>query len=257
MLLFSNEIDSKKITDWLDTIFGTFGLPKEIISDNGPQFISSWFKNFLAKKSIIHSPTSLYNPQENGKVERFNRNLKNAAQIFSTQDQKSFQTSIMDMVVMFRATSPNDGKSPGELMFGRKIRSSADIRNLEYFARRGYTAEKIAEMTNSAKEFHAKFPRAPTIRSERFPFLLGDFVTTEKPKAQQAKGISTRREPLQITKTIGRYTFGLSDGTNWNIRKLKKFNSDWNLYSDVHVNGIDSEDNLLHRHNLRDRTKIH
>ncbi len=41
---------------------------------------------------------------------------------------------------------------------------------------------------------------------------------------------------MQIIKMISRFTFGLSDGTKWNIRKLKQFNSmPVQLYEDVHA----------------------
>ncbi|MCP4348186.1 MAG: transposase family protein [Desulfobacterales bacterium] len=81
----TDKITTPKIIKWQSQIFARFGNPEEIVTDNGPQFISSIFHEFLAQRSILHSRTSLYNPQENGKVERFNRNIKNTAQVNSTQ----------------------------------------------------------------------------------------------------------------------------------------------------------------------------
>ncbi|MCP4342640.1 MAG: hypothetical protein GY799_28100 [Desulfobulbaceae bacterium] len=60
-------------------------------------------------------------------------------------------------------------------------------------------------------------------------------MTTEPP-ATVLKGQTPRRPPLQIIKMIGRFTFGLSDGMKWNIRKLKRLNSmPVQLYEDIHV----------------------
>lgn len=47
-----------------------------IISDNGPQFISRDFKEFIRVSGMSHVRTSPYYPQANGKFERFNRTIK-------------------------------------------------------------------------------------------------------------------------------------------------------------------------------------
>ncbi|KAG0420155.1 Pro-Pol polyprotein [Dictyocoela roeselum] len=44
--------------------------PKEIISDNGRQFISSEFKYFISENNINHVLTSNYNPTGNSRVEK-------------------------------------------------------------------------------------------------------------------------------------------------------------------------------------------
>jgi len=47
-----------------------------IISDNGPQFISKDFKEFIRLSGMTHVRTSPYYPQSNGKLERFHKTLK-------------------------------------------------------------------------------------------------------------------------------------------------------------------------------------
>jgi transposase InsO family protein len=47
-----------------------------VISDNGSQFISKDFKEFIRISGMTHVRTSPYYPQSNGKFERFNRTLK-------------------------------------------------------------------------------------------------------------------------------------------------------------------------------------
>jgi transposase InsO family protein len=48
-----------------------------IISDNGPQFISKDFKEYIRFSGMTHVRTSPYYPQSNGKVERVQKTLKN------------------------------------------------------------------------------------------------------------------------------------------------------------------------------------
>lgn len=50
-----------------------------IISDNGPQFISRDFKEFIRLWQTSHVRTSPYYPQSNGKLERFHRTLNKDA----------------------------------------------------------------------------------------------------------------------------------------------------------------------------------
>ena len=47
-----------------------------VISDNGPQFISKDFKEFIRISGMDHVRTSPYYPQSNGKIERWHQSLK-------------------------------------------------------------------------------------------------------------------------------------------------------------------------------------
>lgn len=47
-----------------------------IISDNGPQFVSGGFKEFVRISGMTHVRTSPYYPQSNGKIERWHKSLK-------------------------------------------------------------------------------------------------------------------------------------------------------------------------------------
>ena len=51
------------------------GYKPQIISDNGTQFISRNFHEFLALAELKHIRTSLAYPQSNGKIERFHRTV--------------------------------------------------------------------------------------------------------------------------------------------------------------------------------------
>ena len=47
----------------------------EILTDNGPNFVSDAFAEVPAERRIMHRRTRPYRPQTNGKAERFNRTL--------------------------------------------------------------------------------------------------------------------------------------------------------------------------------------
>nr|GEV82254.1 hypothetical protein [Tanacetum cinerariifolium] len=60
--------------EW-DNIVCRFGLPGEIVSDNGKQFSGDLFKYWCEKLSIVQCFASIKHPQSNGLVERANRSM--------------------------------------------------------------------------------------------------------------------------------------------------------------------------------------
>ena len=54
------------------------GILKSIVSDNGPQFISSEFKTFCENNGISHITMAVYKPSTNGQCERVVQIVKSA-----------------------------------------------------------------------------------------------------------------------------------------------------------------------------------
>lgn len=63
---------SSNVVKFLNEIFSMFGVPESILSDNGSQFCSVLFKDFLKSLGINHLKTAFYAPQSNAS-ERVNR----------------------------------------------------------------------------------------------------------------------------------------------------------------------------------------
>ena len=57
--------------------FATHGLPRTIVSDNGPCFTSSEFEQFVKCNGIRHLKTAPYHPASNGLAERVVQTVKN------------------------------------------------------------------------------------------------------------------------------------------------------------------------------------
>jgi len=66
----------QEVTRFLcEQVFIRFGTPLEIVSNNGPQFLSEVVENLLARLVMKHRFTTMYKPSTNGLVERTNRTL--------------------------------------------------------------------------------------------------------------------------------------------------------------------------------------
>jgi transposase InsO family protein len=57
-----NSTDDQVISFLENNIFSRFGVPLEIITDNGPAFISAKLTQFLAKLGVKHFTSSAYYP---------------------------------------------------------------------------------------------------------------------------------------------------------------------------------------------------
>ena len=57
-------------------LFGPFGAPRVLVSDNGGVFVSEIVEAVLLMNNTTHCTTTAYHPQSNGMVERLNRTLK-------------------------------------------------------------------------------------------------------------------------------------------------------------------------------------
>jgi putative transposase len=72
MTTTSNE---EKMVEALEKMFTTQGFPNSITTDNEPQFISQYFKQYCEQNGIVHRHTTAFWPQANGEIERQNRSF--------------------------------------------------------------------------------------------------------------------------------------------------------------------------------------
>ena len=94
-----------------------------IISDNGPQFISKDFKEFIRISGMTHVKTSPYYPQSNGKLERYHRTIKStcirANTPLSLDDCQRLVTDFVDRYNNRRLHSAIGYITPADKLHGR------------------------------------------------------------------------------------------------------------------------------------------
>lgn len=124
---FTPSATTVNITTFLASVFSRLGNPRTIITDNGPQFLSTEFAAFLKDRDIKHIRTAVYNPAESGAIERFHRVLRASIQSAIVQ-QKLWKATVTETLQVYRATPhATTGLSPFELLHGRKMRTRLHV----------------------------------------------------------------------------------------------------------------------------------
>ena len=108
---------ANSVINALKGIYCDFGLPRRVLTVNGPCFKSQKFVEFHKKLSISVEKSSAYNHQSVGSDERMVQTIK---QIMN----KNAENAWLAMLI-FKATNiPGINKSPSEILNGRKFRTN-------------------------------------------------------------------------------------------------------------------------------------
>ena len=108
-------------------LFSVHGLPEEIVSENGLQFVAHEMTDFLKLNGIRQCLSSPYHPASNGEAERAVRTFKDAMKI-----RKNEEGSTGEKLARFLfgyCTTPHTatGCTPAEILMGRRLRTRLDI----------------------------------------------------------------------------------------------------------------------------------
>nr|XP_046478620.1 uncharacterized protein K02A2.6-like [Neodiprion pinetum] len=108
-------------------IFARHGLPRQIVSDNGPQFTSDEFTRFVSSAGIKHIRSAVKHPASNGAAENLVRSFKRKLKIM-LKNGKTAQEAVDAFLFEYRSTQHcTTGETPAKLMLGRQIRTKFDL----------------------------------------------------------------------------------------------------------------------------------
>ncbi len=115
--------EAKSVAEALFRIISRVGIPKEILTDQGTAFMSRTLSELYELLGIKSIRTSVYHPQTDGLVERFNRTLKSMVRKFVKEDAKNWDKWLEPLLFAVREVpQASTGFSPFELLYGRQPR---------------------------------------------------------------------------------------------------------------------------------------
>ena len=121
-------IDAETVAEALWQIWTRVGVPKEIISDLGTQFISELMREMHSLLGTKGRTTTPYHAQANGLVERFNATLKQMIKRLCLDHPRDWDRYIPAVLFAYREVPQESMRfSPFELLYGRTVRGPMAI----------------------------------------------------------------------------------------------------------------------------------
>ena len=179
------------IIKWInDEIFCRFGIPSELVTDQGSQFESAEFKEFSKKLGIRQIFSTPYHHQANGMVERLHKTLLNMLRVHIDDSQKDWDEYLAGVLFAYRTSVHSvHGKSPFEVLQIRTPRMPMDTMYPTKVDE--YACEKIMEkMTIVRSQVREKLKKSESQRKMKYDnnknvkvvdFSIGQLVYWKKP----------------------------------------------------------------------------
>ncbi|XP_051500808.1 uncharacterized protein LOC127409893 [Myxocyprinus asiaticus] len=121
-------ISAHSVAEALFKIISRVGIPKEILTDQGTTFMSQTLRELYELLNIKSIRTSVYHPQTDGLVERFNKTLKNMICKFVHDDARNWDKWLNPLLFAVREVpQASTGFSPFDLLYGRHPRGVLDV----------------------------------------------------------------------------------------------------------------------------------
>ena len=118
---------SQRTIEVLRELFSSYGLPEQVVSDNGPQFVSAEFETFMRNNGIKHIRCAPYHPSSNGLAERFIQTFKKAM-LAGDREGCDLKYRLCQFLLKYRS-SPHTTTdvAPCELFLKRSMRTRLDM----------------------------------------------------------------------------------------------------------------------------------
>ena len=125
--------EASTVSNALISLFSRVGIPKEMLTDQGSNFMSELMREVCRLLQISRLRTSPYHAMCNGLCEKFNGVLKKMLKTYVRSKPKTWDEYIPYLLFAYREV-PNEstGFSPFELLYGRHIRGPLAVLKEEW-----------------------------------------------------------------------------------------------------------------------------
>lgn len=167
-VIMMHSTTASKTIEALRTVFARNGLPEQLVSDNGPQFIAEEFQLFLKKNGVKHITSAPYHPATNGLAERFVQTMKQSLTSMK-KGPESTQTNLSRFLMKYRNTPHSTtGETPATLFMGRILRTRLDLIKPDLRKHVVCKQEKQAKSNNTSGEVRQLYVgQAVSVRNYR------------------------------------------------------------------------------------------
>ena len=210
-------IKAPTIIKALTNFFTMVGLPKEIQSDQGTNFMSGLFQQVVHQLGAKQIKSSAYHPESQGALERFHSTLKNMLRAYCFENPKDWDEGVNLVLFAIRESVQESlGFSPFELVFGHSVRGPLKLLKEEWLQNdpenvqmSDYVCKLRTRLSKARDLAHANLRSAQakmkalydTNTRERV-FEIGDNVLVLSPRMDNPLAVRYHG-PYEIVKKIG------------------------------------------------------
>ena len=168
---------SKGLIDCLRCTFATFGIPDEIATDGGPEFIATTTRQFLKEWGVHHRLSSVAFPHSNCRAEIGVKSVKRIITDNTTPNGSLDTDSLQHAVLQYCNTpDPNTELSPTQCVFGRPIKGFVPILPGRFQPHPTWS-DTLAMREEAPRNRHMKAVKRWSEHTKRLsPLAVGDHV---------------------------------------------------------------------------------
>ena len=166
----------------LRDIFVRYGRPDQLDTDNGPQFQSAAFLEFLKGWGVTHRTSSPYYAQSNGRAELGVKTAKRLLRDNMSSDGSLDNDRVARAVLQYHNTPLQDSPmSPAELLFGRELADFLPV-NPKSYQLHPYWERQIQRNNKQRTMRHKRLiDRYNVGTRELKPLSIGQLVIIQNP----------------------------------------------------------------------------
>ena len=210
---------ARGLCEALRHVFATFGVPEELSSDGGPEFISQESIDFYERWGTRHRLSSSYFPQSNGRAEVAVKMTKRLLEDNITPDGSLNTDSVVQALLQQRNTPDKDCQlSPAEVLFGHTLRDalpqldksvmiheSSQIHNQWHQAWSAKEEAIRSRLVRSCERLEQNSKDLEPLREGESVFIQNQNTSSNKPKKwdRQGRVIATKDNDQYLIRVDG------------------------------------------------------
>ena len=213
--------------DMLENGWEIFGIPSVITSDQGPQFISQWWKTMCARLGVRVAYSQAYRAQANGRAEAACKVILEALRKRAAEKEKNWVEVLPRLLWNYHNTPGETGMSPFQIVFGRdrheaglpyEVVHQCEGAN-QFFDRMEELDNWVAKQLDTLHKQRLRLINAQ--RKAPTSYSVGDWVWALRPRSSpQTVKLDTRWVgPVKVLKRVGEssYVVGIKPNKSFDI----------------------------------------
>jgi hypothetical protein len=209
---------------YIQHVFAHFGLPRKVISDRDPRFISKFMQEVCRITGIERNPSTAYHPRTDGQSERSNQWVETAIRFISDHHQTNWAPYLP--IAQFAHNnwpSETTRKSPFFLLMGYHPRadwtsSSSPLPKVTLHLEQLKQARETAQQSMiKAQQSWVKHRDTPKYKTGDQVWLEGKNLRLNQPTAKLAP---RRHGPFKVIKVLSPVSYQLALPTQWSIHPV-------------------------------------